>query len=75
MSPIQVAPQGQRAVSSFIADEAEQFVDYFRRLPSADYGAAFLRWSESKDFQPKDRRAIEREVRRLLATRDEERRR
>jgi hypothetical protein len=71
---LQVAPRGQRAVSSFIADQAEQFVDYFHRLPSADYGAAFLRWAESKDLWPKDRRAIEREVRRRLATRDEERR-
>ena len=71
---LQVALRGQRAASSFIADEAEQFVDYFRRLSSADYGAAFLRWAESKDLWPKDRRAIEREVRRLLFPKAEERR-
>ena len=68
MSPIQVAAPDQCTVSQFVADQAAGFLDLFRRAP-ADLDGIFLRWAESKDFQPKDRRAIKGEVGRLLSLR------
>ena len=54
------------ALSSFAAEQAEQFSAYFRRCSGGDLDAIFRRWSDSKDFAPRDRRAISREVQRLV---------
>jgi hypothetical protein len=50
--------------------QAEAFLGMFSRLgPPADLGAEFERWAASKDFSPRDRSAISREVRHILAQR------
>jgi hypothetical protein len=50
--------------------QAEAFVALLSRLgPSADLDAEFVRWSDSKDFLPRDRLAIAGEVRGLLMER------
>jgi hypothetical protein len=61
-----------RGISAFYHDQALAFIDYLSKPHSADLEAVFLEWAESKDFWPKDRRAIEAEARRLLSTRGEE---
>jgi hypothetical protein len=48
--------------------QAEAFVALLSRLgPSTDPNSAFVWWANSKDFLPRDRRAIAGVVRRLLS--------
>jgi hypothetical protein len=48
--------------------QAEAFVALLSRLdPSVDSNSAFVWWANSKDFLPRDRRAIAGVVRRLLS--------
>ena len=50
--------------------QAEAFTALLSRLdPSVDPDSAFMWWVNSKDFCPRDRLAIAREVRHILARR------
>jgi hypothetical protein len=47
--------------------QGEAFVSMLSRLHSADPDSTFVSWANSKDFCPRDRLAIARQVRELLA--------
>jgi hypothetical protein len=56
---------------TFAAYQAEQFLSLLSRLdPSANPDATFVWWANSKDFCPRDRSAIAREVRGILAEKE-----
>lgn len=55
------------AHTSDLTYQAEQFLSLLARLPSADPDGLFTWWANSKDFCPRDRLAIAREVRHILA--------
>jgi excisionase family DNA binding protein len=63
-------PLTAQVASRFVSDQAEQFLDLFNRLDSANLATAFQAWADSKDFCAKDRVAIGDEVRRRLSATD-----
>jgi hypothetical protein len=64
------APVSRPAYVSDYLLQAKAFASLFSRLdPSADPDATFVLWANSKDFSPRDRLAIQRQVREILARR------
>ena len=63
------APVSRPAYTSDLIYQAEAFVSMLSRLHSADPDSAFVWWANSKDFCPRTRLAIAREVRGILAQR------